>query len=510
MEKTPCHANEYDLAKAPVLAARERDWRNGAIVYQVFVDRFAPSHDLDAKRHLYPAPKTLHNWAELPSRGCKVDELGVWSQELQFWGGDLTSLRGKLDYVQTLGVDVLYLNPIQLAYTNHKYDAIDYFKVSPEYGTRDDVIALAHDCHRRDMKLMLDGVFNHMGKHSPFFKEAMEIEESEYREWYFIGSEFTTGYRGWVDVPNLPEVRVENVKVRNRLWREADSVVQGYLRDGVDGWRLDVACDLGFNYLKELTDAAHDAKSDSWVVGEVWNYPEQWSPSLDGIMNMHARFLILSLMQGKIAPAHFGRLVARMIEDAGLEWMLKCWLVLDNHDTRRLRHEICSDELRHMAQVLQFTLPGSPVIYYGTELGMDGGDDPLCRAPMRWDLASDSNANLAFMKKLIAIRKSSRALRIGDFRLLDTDHLLAFARITDRVTETTIVIANPAGKHVREIIAVRDGKLMSSSELVDELTGSTIKIYCGALEIDMPPRTVRIFKLAPAKEGKYSSHKRVQ
>ena len=166
------YANGYDQALAGVFEAREKDWRDGAVVYQVYVDRFAPSANLEAKRALYPAPKKLHAWTDLPTHGRYLPDAKVWSHEIDFWGGDLQSLRGKLDYIQGLGADVLYLNPIDLAYTNHKYDTLDYREVSPEYGTRDDARALARDVHARGMKIMLDGVFNHMGRNSPLFRQA--------------------------------------------------------------------------------------------------------------------------------------------------------------------------------------------------------------------------------------------------------------------------------------------------------------------------------------------------
>ena len=242
---------------------READWRNGAIVYQVIVDRFAPAANLDAKRSLYPPPKRLRKWSETPTGGAYVPEAQVYQHEIDFWGGDLASLRGKLDYVHTLGADVLYLNPIHRAYTNHKYDAVDYFAVSEEYGTRADVQGLAADCHKRGMRLVLDGVFNHMGRRAPWFTGAMQRLDSPYREWFFIGPEYRLGYRAWFDVANLPELRLENPAVQARIFGAPDSVVQGYLRDGVDGWRLDVAFDMGPAILGRLTECAHAAKPES-------------------------------------------------------------------------------------------------------------------------------------------------------------------------------------------------------------------------------------------------------
>ena len=149
------YANRFDRAVAGIYEAREADWRNGAVVYQVLVDRFAPSADLAAKQHLYPAPKRLRSWDEVPAKGKYLKDHKLWSHEIDFWGGDLASTAARLDYVVELGADVLYLNPICLAYTNHKYDALDYLDISPEYGTREDVKRLAEDLHARGLKLVL-------------------------------------------------------------------------------------------------------------------------------------------------------------------------------------------------------------------------------------------------------------------------------------------------------------------------------------------------------------------
>lgn len=196
-----------------VLEVRDKDWRNGTIVYRVLVDRFAPSARLDYKKSLYTPPKILHTWSEQPSRGSCVDKIKLWTHELDFWGGDLRSLATKLDYVQSLGADVLYLNPIHFAYTKHKYNALDYMKISPEFGTREDVKSLAKSLHQRNMKLVLDGVFNHMGHHSDLFKRAAAYPTSPYRDWFYFGKEFAGGARSWALAQSLPELNLENPHV---------------------------------------------------------------------------------------------------------------------------------------------------------------------------------------------------------------------------------------------------------------------------------------------------------
>ncbi|MBX7246349.1 MAG: alpha-glucosidase C-terminal domain-containing protein [Candidatus Sumerlaeaceae bacterium] len=506
----PDYANEVDRKLGPVYQARAADWRNGAVVYQVIVDRFAPSDNLDAKRALYPAPKRLRNWDETPKAGAYNDEAKVYSHEIDFWGGDLKSLRKKLDYVSRLGVDVLYLSPIHLAYTNHKYDAQDYFEVSPEYGTREDVTRLAKDLHARRMKLVLDGVFNHMGRTSPHFQEALANPKSPWRDWFYIGPEYKHGYRAWYDVANLPEINHESAKVRARLWGDVDSVVQGYLRDGVDGFRLDVAFDIGFVYLGELTRAAHRAKSGSLTVGEIYNYPEEWFPALDGVMDMHECGLIYNFVKGKTNGPLTGRQLERLVADCGLEPLLKSWIVLDNHDRKRLKTEIPDDAKRHMAQVLQFTLPGSPCVYYGVELGMEGGDDPEQRGPMRWDLVNDNNAELSWTLQLMNLRKDCPAVRYGDFKLLDTANALGFVRRTDKVAETAFVVANNTDKELSESIPTRESKIMDGAKLRDAFTGKECSVNLGLINVTIPARTIYVLRPVVPETKDYTHYKRVQ
>jgi glycosidase len=513
------YANTRDLARDGDLAARRSDWRNGAVVYQILVDRFVPPDDLDRRRHLYPAPKKLRRWNEQPTKGVYVKEVEVWSHEIEFWGGSLAGLLTRMDYLQDLGVNVIYLNPIHKAYTNHKYDAQDYFEVSPEFGTRADVKALADAAHSRGMKVVLDGVLNHMGRTSPYFQEAMTSATSPWREWYNIGPEYALGYRAWVNVPNLPEVNLESEAVRRRLWKDPDSVIQGYLRnEGVDGWRLDVAFDIGFRWLEELTRHAHLAKPGSVVIGEIWNYPEEWSPAVDGVMNMTMRELLLALCRGSLDPVVAGRHLERMVADAGLEPILKAWLILDNHDTPRLANLLAEPWQRRMAQALQFTLPGSPCVYYGVEAGMTGGEDPANRGPMDWDKAKPGHPDFDFVSGLIKMRRFGDALRVGDFRLLDTRGALAFLRQTDRVEDLRLVVANPTDKPITELLLLRDSKIMSYGRFVDILPPvscnpvakpAEVTTMAGTLTVEIPPRTIRVFAPVVPSGPEYTPYKRV-
>ena len=504
-------ANRHDQAKTGKYEVREADWRNGPIVYQVLVDRFAPSANLDAKRALYPAPKKLRAWNEEPRRGTYLDAERVWSHEIDFWGGDIASTMGRLDHVQQLGADVLYLNPIHLGWTNHKYDSLDYQVVSPEFGSRDDVKKLAAELRRRQMRLVLDGVFNHMGRNASIYRDAEANPQSPYRNWFVFGPQFKGGTRTWWNAENLPELNLENPAVRDHLYAGPDSVVRSYLRDGVDGWRLDVAFDIGFKYLEELTRAAQAEKPGALVVGEIPNYPREWFPSVDGVMHFGLRKLMIAAANRQLDGASFSRMVARLVQDADYEHLLKSWVYLDNHDTFRLATTVPDTQARKLAQVLQFTLPGAVNLYYGTEVAMQGGDDPEMRGPMRWDRVQAGHADLVWTKQLVALRKQNRALRVGDFRTAEASAgVIAFERHTDRAGDTVLVLVNPTLQEVDTTVLVANSKLMDGENLVDQLGGKVIQLQAGLVQARMPAQTAWVLKPQLTTADGYSSYKRVQ
>lgn len=506
------YANEHDLALKGVFEQREADWRNGAIVYQVLVDRFAPSANLEAKRALYPAPKKLHAWSDPPRRGTYLEKENVWSHEIDFWGGDIASTMSKLDYLQKdIGADVLYLNPVHLGWTNHKYDSLDFLAVSPEFGSRDDIRKLAAETKRRNMKLVLDGVFNHMGRQSARFREAEANPAGANRNWFVFGPQFPGGARSWWGAANLPELNLENPTVRDYLWGAKDSVVRSYLRDGADGWRLDVAYDIGFNYLAELRKAAHEEKPGSLVVGELPNYPKEWlTQSVDGVMNFTLMEVIHRVAQRRLSARNAAAMVDRLVAEVGIEPLLKSWLMLNNHDSPRLATLQPDPVARRLAKLLQFTLPGAPNLYYGDEVGMTGGEDPEMRAPMRWDLVAAGHPDLTWTRQLVALRKANRALRVGNYRAVTADKLFAFERHTDRAADTVVVIANPTRETVKETVLVANSKLMGGWKLVDQLTGKKVEVLFGLVEPTLAPGEVLVLKPELRFDSGYSTYKRVQ
>ena len=301
--------------------------------------------------------------------------------------------------------------------------------------------------------------------------------------------------------------------MRGYLYEDPDSVVRSYLRDGADGWRLDTAFELGYGYLRDLTRAAHAEKADSLIVGEIVNYPDAWLQSIDAVMNFTLRHLVLDAAAGVIDPATAGRRIDRLVGDAGIEPLLKSWMVIDNHDLPRIATQLPEMAQRRLVQALQFTLPGAPNIYYGSEVGMIGGGDPENRGPMRWDLVRADNPELVWIKQLIALRKQHRALRIGNFRLVESDRVLAFERYTDRALETVVVLANPSGTAVTERVMIANAGLMDATPMVD-LLGSVAAPPAGTVDaacltVTVPAETVLVLTPRERVLGGYSRYKRI-
>lgn len=473
--------------------ARARDWRNGAVVYQVFPDRFSPPSDPEAFKARLKGPQIFKAWSEEPVGGRPLPEEGVYSHELEFWGGDLEGVASRLSYIQDVGADVLYLTPVFSALTNHRYDTQDYRQIEPLLGGRPAFDRLVHTAKTRKIKVVLDGVFNHMGRSSQWFLNAKTDPESRYRNWFVFGETFPEGYRAWFGVKNLPELNVEEQEVRRELWSGPNSVVRYWLGQGADGWRLDVAIELGPTYLAEIRKSAHSAKPGSAVIGEISGYPSGWFDCLDGVFNFTSCRLVELSLAGRISGGRVVDSLNQLVQDAGVENLLKSWILVDNHDTPRLATTVPDSAERRIVQAVQFTFPGSPVVYYGSELGMTGDGDPSNRGPMRWDLATEDNQDLYWIKQLTRWRREFPSLRYGDFLSLQTDRLIAYSRQTDKLRESVIVVINPTNERIGESFTTRLGRILSWGEVRDLVTGETLRSVNGLLDVQLPPKSVRLF-----------------
>ncbi|HQB43473.1 MAG TPA: alpha-amylase family glycosyl hydrolase, partial [Polyangiaceae bacterium] len=488
---------------------RDEDWRAGSIVYQVLVDRFFPPSPsrLEEKRSLYAPPRTLLEWNTTPQEGHFVEDMGVWSHELAFYGGDFESLLERLDHICEFA-SILYLNPIVHSPTYHKYGADDYHAINEEYGDWTQLQEFIQKAHERSLRMVFDFVPNHCGLRSAWFQEAKASKTSPFREFFFFDEQDRA--RGWADVSALPELNLDSEKVRSALFHGEDAVLRRYLRAGFDGARVDVAFDVGFHNLRRISQVVREERGkQGLVIGEINAHPARYLSVVDGVLQYYVLGLLLEWTRGGIGNARLGRLLQRMVDEVGIDALLRCWLMLENHDTPRLMDRIPDRTQRHALALLTFSLPGCVCLYYGVELGMTGEKDPYNRAAMRWDLCTDTNEELQFYRKLVALRKEKRALRVGDFVRLDTEHVLAFLRRTRRWRETLVILANGSNTPVQEVVCLEDPMLMQYLELlplfsIHERSMEPIVIGpAGTISITLAPHDVVILglKLPPRFSG---------
>eukprot|EP00931_Biecheleriopsis_adriatica_P086677 TRINITY_DN61290_c0_g1_i1.p1 TRINITY_DN61290_c0_g1~~TRINITY_DN61290_c0_g1_i1.p1 ORF type:complete len:676 (+),score=150.17 TRINITY_DN61290_c0_g1_i1:32-2059(+) len=482
------------FGQVEIMNYRERNWKIGSIVYQIFVDRFVPPEDVESKRPLHPPPQVLHsNWSTPVKNGVPTDGL-YYSNELEFWGGDLKSLETKLDYVKEIA-EIVYLQPIFEAFSVHKYDTTNYKKLDPTYGTMHDFKALERSIHKKGMYLMLDGVFNHAGVKSTYFQEALKNSSAKERDWFFFGDNYKRGYKTWQNGNTLVELHLEDKSLQDFIWNRNDSVIAHWLKQGADGFRLDVGTELGREVLWRLTSAAHRHKFNSYIVGEVSAYPRWWTEAMDGVMSFWMGWQIQGLVNQVMAPDSVADNIRKLITQSSMEQVLRSWIVVSNHDLPRMVNQYPDRKVHRLVLGLMMTLPGSPCLYYGEELGMSGAGDPSNRAPMAWDKVTDDNEILNYTRTLVDIRKKQRALKIGDWHSLDAKRIFAFSRRTDRVEEVTIVLANVRNYTITEMVSVPDENILEYTLFKDLLSGDTVRIHGATCTIKMPPQSLRILAM---------------
>lgn len=399
-------------------------WKAGitAQPHQHFV--FPYVHAVDAAE--VPAWVASTVWYQIfPERFCNgnpaITPVGAadWEKDeparRNFFGGDLEGIRLKLGYLKGLGVNGLYLTPVFKAPSNHKYDTQDYFSIDESFGNLDDLKRLTAEAHGLGMRVMLDAVFNHVGERHAFWQDVLKNQEqSTYRDYFHIrrfpvrerfAEEEVIDYETFAFVSDMPKWNTENSEVRAYLleaalyWiREAD----------IDGWRLDVANEVSLDFWRVFSRRVREMKKDFYIVGEIWHDASPWINSFlfDATMNYPLGFAIQDfLLRKSIGAEEFTtRIVASLSRYSDLHNTV-AFNLLDSHDTVRALTTAGGDRLAlRNAFTFLLLLPGSPCLYYGTEVGMDGGDDPQNRRPMVWSKDRQDQNLLAFFQKLIAFR----------------------------------------------------------------------------------------------------------
>ena len=443
-------------------------WFGEGMTYQIFPDRFCRSRIPDPTGLV--GGRTVHqNWEDEPV--YRPDERGE-IRNRDFFGGDFQGVISKLDELKELGVETLYFNPIFEAAENHRYGTADYDRIDPMLGCNEDFSRLCDEAHKRGMRVMLDGVFNHTGFVSRYFNGdgfypdvgACQSWDSPYRSWFqFI--RWPDQYESWWGIYSLPAVNESDPSYRRFIFGDEDSVVRRWLRAGADGWRLDVADELPDDFVAGIHAAARAEKPSAVVIGEVWEdgstkvaYGVRRKHILgghcDGLMNYPLRSAILSYFSGGKAE-DFVSGMETIRENYPPFAFYSAMNSLGTHDTPRIltllgaggerrdqsrdwraNFRLEGDALRlakerlRAAALLLFCFPGSPTVYYGDEAGMEGFEDPFNRRTYPW--GHEDGELLDWFKQLGALRKTHPALRRGTIRYVAVDGpLLAFARADD-------------------------------------------------------------------------------
>ena len=497
-------------------------WFGEGTTYQIFPDRFRRSRIPDPTGMV--GGRTVHqSWEEFPE--FRPNELGE-IRNRDFFGGDLQGVIDKLDYLKGLGVETLYFNPIFEAAENHRYGTADYDRVDPMLGTNEDFTRLCGEAHKRGMRVMLDGVFNHTGYVSRYFngdesypdQGASQSQDSPCYSWFsFV--QWPRKYDSWWGIYSLPAVNENDPSYRDFIFGSEDSVVRRWLRAGADGWRLDVADELPDDFVAGIHAAARAEKPDAVVIGEVW---EDGSTKIaygvrrkhilgrhcDGLMNYPLRSAILSYFQGGGAEV-FVEEMETIRENYPPFAFWSAMNSLDTHDTPRIltllgaggdyrdkskewraRFKLSSKQRRkgkalfRAAALLLFCFPGSPTVYYGDEAGMEGFEDPFNRQTYPWGY--EDQELLDWYRALGRLRRRHPALRRGSIRYVQgRGPLLAFLRETE---QERLLCAINTGEEERAF-STEEGRprlLLGQAELSSE---------DGLHTILLPPRSGAVFSL---------------
>lgn len=417
----------------------------GAVMYQIFPDRFYQSGVCDCAEKLRPY------WVHEDKSDVPVylpDEHGEVLNN-DFYGGNLNGICEKLPYLQELGVEILYLNPIFMAFSTHRYDTYDYKRIDPMLGTEADFSALCSRAHALGMKVVLDGVFSHVGSRSPYFQSAISNPDSPYRDWFQF-KHYPDVYESWWGITTLPFVDKSNESYIRYIIDDEDSVLAHWLRLGADGFRLDVVDELPDAFVERLRRRLRELNPEAILIGEVWedasnkityNVRRRYftGRQLDSVMNYPWQKAILRYVRGEDGGEALGERIMTIAENYPPDVLSAVMNILSTHDTPRAltalvdptdadRAELAKrhmDELTReralqllrMAAFLQFTLPGAPCIYYGDEAGMDGYRDPFNRRCFPW--GQENEPLQAFYASLARLKKESPALRRGDVTVVE-------------------------------------------------------------------------------------------
>lgn len=468
-------------------------WVKDAIFYQIFPDRFARSPQV-AK------PINLEPWDSPPTvRGFK--------------GGDLLGVLEHLDYLEDLGVNAIYFNPIFQSAANHRYHTHDYFRVDPILGGDRAFRALLDAAHARGMRIILDGVFNHASRGFLQFNHLLENRaKSPYINWFIVNGFPLNAYNGnrpnyesWWNNRELPKLNTDNPRVRDFLF----DVTEYWLHQGIDGWRLDVPLEIKTpGFWEEFRRRVKGINPEAYILAEIWNDATAWlqGAHFDAVMNYPFNRACLGFLGGsaldteanpggfslhRLDAVGFAQEVAKLLNWYDWEVTQVQFNLLSSHDEPRFLTLAGADPRRlQLATLFQMTFPGTPSIYYGDEIGLLGGEDPDCRKSFLWDKAKwDHDLRSAF-QRYIALRKAHPVLRHGRYiTLYAHQQIYAFARQSD--DETLITILN-AGEEATSVPLTLQSLVSAPTTFVDPWSQTRYRTSEGKLRVELPPLSGKV------------------
>ncbi len=407
----------YDFFQFPYInpsdVVKRVPWTESAVFYQIFIDRFRRGDFQKDDSYI------TQKWEEIP-------------KAKSYAGGDLKGITEKLDYLLETGVNALYLTPVFSADSNHKYNVTSYSIVDPMFGTNDDLCDLLDAAHERNMKVVLDTVFNHCAVTHKYFADVLEKgKASRYHDWFMIRGDFPDmercNYERFADCKYMPKWNTNNPQVREYLI----GIAVAYLQMGFDGLRLDVADEVAHTFWRELRLAVKAVKKDALLIGEVWHENTHYlrGDEFDGVMNyrVHKAFtdyFALRKITAQEAADRLNRILMQNFEQVN-GMMLN---FLDNHDTPRFLRFAGGEKERLLSALCALvTFPGMPCIFYGTELPLDGGGDPDCRRTFDWTFASQDGEYFKRYKEILALKRE-KCLQAGSVQICAENGLLSIVR----------------------------------------------------------------------------------
>jgi glycosidase len=504
-------------------------WIKDAVIYQVFPDRFYNGNTRNDPSPMDPSvygnQVLVKGWDELPEGYCRFyvsetcDE-GPLGRD--FYGGDLAGIRARLDYLQSLGVTALYLNPIFMAPSNHLYDTTDYYAIDRYFGTNGDYESLVRLAKDRGMQIILDGVFNHTSSDSLYFDRmsryrtlgAYESQSSPYYDWYTFYS-WPDSYNSWWGFDTLP-VLTEIPAVRDFIYGAERSVATWWLKLGAAGWRLDVAPDKSHGWWQEFRSRVKATDPEAVILGEVWDDASPWllGDQFDSTMNYRFRRALIGFVNGDthdhqgfirgLNPDQFNSVLQGIKEDYPTPAYESAMNLVGSHDTMRILWVLTPGERNRqdrefntanldegkqklkLLSLIQMTMPGAPTIYYGDEAGLTGDTDPDDRRPFPWN--NIDRDLLSHYQTLTGLRSKHSFLRTGSFDTLYThndDGTYAYGR-KDASGAAIVAVNRDTTAHTLTIDLA--GYIPEGTQLRDSLNGGSYRVTGGKVILSVNSR----------------------